>query len=158
MNSIGRGGSDNESRIFLSPVSSTDLSLSSAGSSSLAAQNTNTVHFGNNTPVKIETVVFLESTKQGSFVHVQVTRGKRHGPCLVYLDEHIDNPCTFNIINWKKRIAAGEGIDGVLNETWDGIGDLNMGAAIIRGEKSDFYSLKDIVYEDKDPLAGLLGE
>lgn len=71
---------------------------------------------------------------------------------------NVPNPCTFNIINWKKRLAAGEGIEAVLNKTWDGIGDLNMGSALIRGEKSGFYSLKDIVYEDKDPLAGLLGE
>jgi DNA repair photolyase len=48
----------------------------------------------------------------------------------------VPNPCTFNIINWKKGMN--------FEKSWDGIGDYEQGKKIFQGDQKEFYSLKDI--------------
>jgi DNA repair photolyase len=56
----------------------------------------------------------------------------------------VPNPCTFNIINWKKKQQTGMTDEQILEDTWDGIGDLEEGRKILSGERKDLYALKNI--------------
>jgi len=58
---------------------------------------------------------------------------------------NVPNPCTFNMIYWKKMYLKGETDPDVISRrTWDGIGDREEGEKLIRGENSSFYGFKDI--------------
>ena len=86
-----------------------------------------------------------------------VNSGKYQEPTNTCCGMNVPNPCTFNVIGWKKLVAAGKSPEEAIEETWDGIGEKEFGAALLAGRNEDFYSLKDIVYEDEDPLIELLG-
>jgi len=55
----------------------------------------------------------------------------------------VPNPTTFNLINFKRRILAGEDREEVFQSSWDGIGDLEQGRRVFDGKEPDMYSLKD---------------
>lgn len=68
----------------------------------------------------------------------------------------VPNPTTFNTHHWKRRIQDGEDSDQVLEETWDGVGDFEVGRAIVEGWPSEFYTLADAGVVKK-PGEGNLG-
>jgi DNA repair photolyase len=59
---------------------------------------------------------------------------------------NVPNPCTFNVINWKKIKQKGISDERILKRTWDGVGSLEYGQRLLAGELKNVYSLKDIVY------------
>jgi hypothetical protein len=54
------------------------------------------------------------------------------------------NPSLFNTHHWKRRIQNGIEPNDVLDETWEGIGDLKEGKNIIAGKSARMYTLRDI--------------
>lgn len=56
----------------------------------------------------------------------------------------VPNPCTFNIIQWKKLKMKGLSDSDILKDTWDGVGDYTRGEQILSGKDPEFFSLKDI--------------
>ncbi len=56
----------------------------------------------------------------------------------------VPNPCTFNFIHWKKLRKAGHSDKDIIDMTWDGVGDLEYGKKLIKGEVKDLYTLDDI--------------
>lgn len=57
----------------------------------------------------------------------------------------VPNPCTYNMIYWKKLYMKGEKDPDVLRDrTWDGVGDRELGEKLLRGGDPDYYGLKDI--------------
>lgn len=64
----------------------------------------------------------------------------------------VKNPCTFNVVTWKKMRNDQKKI---LEKTWDGIGDYESGRKVMYGETEDedFFTMKDI---NKDIRKGLL--
>lgn len=61
----------------------------------------------------------------------------------------VSNPTTFNIIYWKKRYLKNKKESKVetAEKTWDNIGNFDLGLKILKGEKEDVYSLKDVKYK-----------
>lgn len=57
---------------------------------------------------------------------------------------NVKNPCTFNMIHWKKLKQKGLSNSEIIDLTWDGVGDKNTGENLLTGKNSDFYNLKDI--------------
>ncbi len=57
----------------------------------------------------------------------------------------VPNPTKFNTHNWKLMKQLGKCNRFILESTWDGIGDKEMGKSIIEGTDKDRYTLKDIV-------------
>ena len=55
----------------------------------------------------------------------------------------VPNPCTFNAHEWKRRLQRGFAAEDVLRDTWDGVGDWNEGASIVRGTAVDLYTMTD---------------
>mgnify|MGYP000861192828 CR=1 FL=1 len=62
----------------------------------------------------------------------------------------VPNPCTFNTHHWKRYIQQ-EGYNGeqALEITWDHVGDWETGRVIVDGTSKVFYTLKDIITNDK---------
>lgn len=58
---------------------------------------------------------------------------------------NVPNPCTFNAPTWKRLQAQGLSNDEILVKTWDGIGDIEEGKAILEGTAKGFYTMKDII-------------
>lgn len=56
---------------------------------------------------------------------------------------NVPNPCRFNAHHFKKRLQRGQTADQVEHCTWEGIGDQLQGRAILRGDSSDFFTMKD---------------
>jgi len=56
---------------------------------------------------------------------------------------NVPNPCTFNTHYFKKWKQRGKTFEEIMKRTDDGIGDRIQAAQIIRGDKCDFYTLKD---------------
>ncbi len=68
----------------------------------------------------------------------------------------VPNPCTFNTHHWKKRVQKSclhlsDMYSNLLDSSWDGVGDLEKGKQIIKGENPNIYTLKDagIIYNTK---------
>lgn len=57
----------------------------------------------------------------------------------------VPNPCTFNVINWKKLRLQGIPDEEILKRTWDGVGDYEYGKKLLSGQIDNMFSLKDIV-------------
>jgi DNA repair photolyase len=55
----------------------------------------------------------------------------------------VPNPCRFNTHNFKALAQDGTTAEEIISLTWDGTGDKSTGEKIIRGQKADFYTLKD---------------
>lgn len=55
----------------------------------------------------------------------------------------VPNPTTFNTHYWKRMAQEGKLPEEILNTTWDGSGEWKQAEAIVRGEKSEFYTLAD---------------
>lgn len=56
---------------------------------------------------------------------------------------NVPNPCTFNAITWKRRILSGEDREFVFRDSWDGVGDFDLGEKVFRGNTNEFYTLVD---------------
>lgn len=56
----------------------------------------------------------------------------------------VPNPCTFNMISWKKLYLQKNKIKDIIELTWDGIGNKKMGKELLEGKENNYYSLKDI--------------
>lgn len=76
------------------------------------------------------------------FIHSGKYQGKTNTCCGM----NVPNPCTFNIINWKKRFLKGESLEDIIENTWDKVGDKEKGRKLIKGEIDEFFSLKDIKF------------
>jgi DNA repair photolyase len=57
---------------------------------------------------------------------------------------NVPNPCTFNLINWKKMKKAGMDDEKIIEKSWDGVGNKEYGKKLLLGEIKELYSLKDI--------------
>ena len=55
----------------------------------------------------------------------------------------VPNPCTFNSHYFKKYAQLGKSPETILQLCNDGTGNYEQGCQIVRGEKCDFYTLKD---------------
>jgi hypothetical protein len=56
---------------------------------------------------------------------------------------NVPNPTTFNLINFKRRILAGEDREEVFKSSWDGVGDKELGRRVFDGKEPGMYCLKD---------------
>jgi len=56
---------------------------------------------------------------------------------------NVPNPSTFNTHFWKRKIQKGEPITKILKDTWEGIGDRQMGINIIKGRPCKNYTMRD---------------
>lgn len=58
----------------------------------------------------------------------------------------VPNPCTFNLIHWKKMKIMNPSISDqeIIDRSWDGVGDLKYGMELLKGNIHDLFSLKDI--------------
>ena len=65
-------------------------------------------------------------------------------------------PTTFNVITWKRRIQNGENPEFVFEDTWDGVGDKELGRKVFDGTSKDMYTLLDTGVLDKKKKDGLL--
>jgi DNA repair photolyase len=70
-----------------------------------------------------------------------------------YLEKHntccgiqVSNPCTFNVMSWKRSVLSGQAEFGtkLLEDSWDGVGDYELGRKVMLGETSDYFTVKDI--------------
>jgi len=66
-----------------------------------------------------------------------------HQNCNTCCSVDVPNPTTFNTHTWIRMIQSGYALDEILDLTWDGIGDYEMGKRVLLGESSKFYTLKD---------------
>ena len=62
---------------------------------------------------------------------------------------NVQNPSTSNTHFWKLRLQEGETPEEIL-EDWNGIGDRETAGKILRGDKCDFYTMRDANEEDID--------
>ncbi len=60
---------------------------------------------------------------------------------------NVPNPCTFNTHNFKRLAQEGRTPKEIMAAVDDGSGDPLQGLKIIMGEKSDFYTLKDVGFK-----------
>jgi DNA repair photolyase len=56
---------------------------------------------------------------------------------------NVPNPCTFNTHYFKKLKQRGKTFEEIMERTYDGSGDIEQATQIIKGEKCEFYTLKD---------------
>ncbi len=56
----------------------------------------------------------------------------------------VSNPCTFNVITWKKEMLKKKNPLKVFKDSWDGVGNYEEGKELFEGKNSKMYSLKDI--------------
>lgn len=71
----------------------------------------------------------------------------------------VSNPTTFNTITWKKLLLKGKDPNEILNETWDGVGNFQLGRSVMFSTIMDkkVYTMSDAGFLFKDPnLKGLL--
>jgi len=61
----------------------------------------------------------------------------------------VPNPCTFNVIQWKKLFIAGKTSKEIVEKTYDHIGSKEDALGIIEGTTKNFYTLKDIDLKEK---------
>lgn len=71
---------------------------------------------------------------------------------------NVSNPCTFNYPTWKRLKAQGLSDADVLAQSWDGVGNLEYGAQLLKGEVDGMYSLNDIHSKRRGTTDGLLGD
>jgi hypothetical protein len=62
----------------------------------------------------------------------------------------VPRPTTFNTHYFKRLAQKGYVAERIVKSTWDGVGDLDRGRKIIRGAKTDFYTLKDAEVKVKE--------
>lgn len=55
----------------------------------------------------------------------------------------VPRPCRFNTHYWKRLAQHRVGAAEILRRTWDGVGDYQQGEAIVTGQRSGFYTLRD---------------
>lgn len=60
----------------------------------------------------------------------------------------VPNPCTFNLITWKKLRARGMSDEQIIDCTWDGVGDKEEGRRLLAGGVKELYTLDDIKRDD----------
>lgn len=60
----------------------------------------------------------------------------------------VPNPCTFNLITWKKLRQKGLSDEEILKQTWDGVGNYNEGVELLKGQRKDLFTLNDVIKED----------
>jgi len=66
----------------------------------------------------------------------------------------VDNPCTFNTHTWKRLLILGEDPTAILEKTWDGVGDLELGRRVMFDRSDKSYTIRDIDWgENVPPLA-----
>jgi len=61
---------------------------------------------------------------------------------------NVPNPSRFNAHNWKHLIQKGKTPKQAYKKTWEGIGDPEIARKILKGEKCEFYTIKEIVDEN----------
>ena len=65
----------------------------------------------------------------------------------------VQNPCTFNIINWKRKALENGGLAlDEFNATWDGVGSYVEGLRLFTGKTDDYYTLKDTGLFEREGL------
>jgi len=62
---------------------------------------------------------------------------------------NVPNPSRFNAHNWKHLIQKGLSPKEAYQKTWEGIGDRETAQKILRGNKCEFYTIKDIANENQ---------
>lgn len=56
---------------------------------------------------------------------------------------NVPNPTTFNVMTWKKKIINGEEPETAFSESWDNVGDFDLGRKVFEGKEKSMYSLLD---------------
>ena len=56
----------------------------------------------------------------------------------------VKNPTTFNAITWKRLLLKGKDKQEVFEESWDGIGDKELGRQLLFGSHDKMYSMADV--------------
>jgi DNA repair photolyase len=74
------------------------------------------------------------------FVNTPKDYPQRSNTCCGMMVPH---PSRFNSHWWKHLLQKGKSPNEVLRMTWEGIGDLEQGKKIVRGEPCDMYTMKD---------------
>lgn len=56
---------------------------------------------------------------------------------------NVPNPSRFNTHFFKKYLQKGKDVEIIIDRTWEGIGEKEMGLKILNGTTKDFYTMKD---------------
>lgn len=73
-----------------------------------------------------------------------VNSGARHrDPANTCCGIDVPNPTTFNTHTWKRRVQEENSPEGILEHSWDGIGDFKKGVEVFEGTAEDLYTMKD---------------
>jgi DNA repair photolyase len=56
----------------------------------------------------------------------------------------VPNPCTMNFITWKRMRAQGLSDSAILGNSYDGVGDSEEAAELLKGDVKNLYTLKDV--------------
>lgn len=81
-----------------------------------------------------------------------VNSGRYCDPTNTCCGIDVPNPCTYNVMTWKRRILAGEDPEAVFEDTWDGVGDRELGRRVFDGTEDKMYTLKDCGIKSKNRL------
>lgn len=75
----------------------------------------------------------------------------RHTPSLSNTCCGIDvpNPSLFNVHHWRRLLQQGHSEEQVLDQTWEGIGDMKQGSIVLSGDDDEHYTMKDVVESEK---------
>jgi len=74
-----------------------------------------------------------------------VNSGRYCGRANTCCGVDVPNPCRFNTHFWKRLLVEGKDPEAVVEETWEGYGDRELGERIVRGEPSDeIYTMGDV--------------
>lgn len=67
---------------------------------------------------------------------------------------NVENPTTFNIFTWKKRILKDPDLPkvSIFEESWDGVGDYEEGKKVFYQDSDKVFTLKDSLCEKKGLL------
>jgi len=61
---------------------------------------------------------------------------------------NVPNPSRFNTHHWKHLLQKGKSPKQVYKDTWEGIGDRELAQKILKGQKCDYFTIKDIANEN----------
>ena len=74
-----------------------------------------------------------------------INSGSYYDPNNTCCGLQVDNPCTYNTHTWKRLLLNGGDPEKILEETWDGIGDKELGRTVMLSKSKGFFTLNNIV-------------
>jgi hypothetical protein len=62
----------------------------------------------------------------------------------------VESPTTYNTHTWRNKLLAGQSIDKIVEETWDGVGNYDEGVKVLTGKSKGMYTFADAGLVEKD--------